>query len=114
MSEPDVGQRGADTDEDFEELRVFLQGQRARHRRMIAIMLAGGLVLAAAGIALLLVRPEGSVRIAGVFLVGLGGLGVARGLLSALTDIDTKDRGEFEAMQAELERDIEKKVGGEP
>lgn len=102
---------GAGSEEDFEELRVFLEGQRARHRRVIATMLGGSAALVAGGAALLLTGRGG---VAGGFLLALGALGVGRALLSAWTDIDTRDRGEFEAMKEELDRDLEKKLGGAP
>lgn len=85
-------------DEDFPELQAFLADQKARHIRLVRLVLAGSAALLAAGVALLIFadaeRRAGFV-LAGLFLVGFGVLGIARGLLSKLTEIDTRARPEF-------------------
>lgn len=104
-------------DESFPELEAFQEEERKRHKRLILQVLLGSLGLLAGGITiLLLVNDEADWKYipAGILMVCIGTLGVARALFSLFTDIDTRDRdlwdgviGTEDEMRAEM-RDHEK------
>lgn len=93
--------------EDFEELRAFLKFQKQRHRKLISILLGVGVMfLLLGGLGFF----WGFSPVASGFLLAMGCLLCVRGTLSAFTDVDTRDRGEFEAVAREIEADMEKKL----
>lgn len=96
-----------ETEDDFEELHAFLASQKQRHQKLISILVGIGIACLLLGVFGL--RVEISV-FASASLLGIGGLLCVRAALSAWTDIDTRDRGEFEAMAKKIEADMEKKL----
>lgn len=96
-----------ETEDDFEELRAFLASQGQRHKKLILILVGVGMVCLLLGTVGLW---TGFSTLASGFLLAIGALLCVRGALSAWTDIDTRDRGEFEAMAREIEADMEKKL----
>lgn len=97
----------SDQVEEFEELRVFLELQKQRHRKLIVILLGLGALLLSLGC---IGFWNGFSSVASAFLAAMGILLCVRGTLSAFTDVDTRDRGEFEAVAREIEADMEKKL----
>ena len=87
-------------EEDFPELREFLAEQQSRHRRIIVGLIVGGLLSIVAGFVIFALAPSGKSPSMGggavaVMLVGVGAVMVIRGIISAVTDIDFRDRKEF-------------------
>lgn len=88
-------------DDSFPELEAFVAAQRQRHRRLIAGMVGASALLLALGGGLLwyaqrMERPGWA--IVAFLCLGFGGLGLVRAAISAFTDHDTRDRGEWEGI----------------
>ena len=85
-------------DED-DELAAFITEQKKRHHRLLAAVIAGSVLLLGAGVVCLWIAKTDQ-RIGyvagGLFMTGLGLLGLIRAAISLLTDIDTRDRGEWD------------------
>lgn len=89
-------EQGSDGDD---EVAAFLAAERRRHLKLIAAVIAGSVVLLAGGVACLIIAQNDEkvgYAAAGALMTGLGGLGLIRAAISLFTDIDTRDRGEWE------------------
>lgn len=89
-------------DDDFPELRELLAAQARRHRRIIIGLIVGGLLSIVSGLVIFALAPSGSSPsmgggAVGVMAIGVGVVLVGRGIVSAVTDIDLRPRGEFES-----------------
>lgn len=87
-------------EEDFPELQEFLAAQQRRHRQIIMGLILGGLLSIVVGFIIFALAPKGKSPSMGggavaVMLVGVGVVMVVRGIISAVTDIDLRDRKEF-------------------
>lgn len=82
-------------DDDFEELHALQAEMATRHRRLVGGLIAAGVfLLVAAAVSCALIDTE---RRPGLFILplGLASFGTAvlgRGLYSAFTDVDTRER----------------------
>lgn len=85
-------------EDDFPELRELQAMQKARHRKVIAGLLAGGVVSVAGGLAIFALSdgktPQMGGGAVGVLLIGVGAVMIARALLSAFTRIDLRPPAE--------------------
>jgi len=86
-------------DDDFPELAALKDAERARHRRLVWAVFAGACALIATGLLALLQAwssKNTGLLLFGGMLVAIGLVLVVRGALSALTDIDTRPRHDFD------------------
>lgn len=85
-------------DSEFPELAEFKAMQRQRHRKVIAGLIAGGLVSLCSGLAIFAFAGGGNPAYGGgavgVVLIGVGVVLIGRGVVSAVTDLDTRARVE--------------------
>jgi hypothetical protein len=82
-----------------DEVAAFLAAEKRRHHKLIAAVIAGSLALLAGGIVCLIIAQNDEkvgYAAAGALMTGLGALGLIRAAISGFTDIDTRDRGEWD------------------
>lgn len=108
MQESGPTRSGPDAGEDFEEAQVVRQMLRRRHLVLVGTLTLAGVMLVSLGA--LLVWWDVS-PVVGGFCTVFGGLSLVRGALSAFTDIDTRDRKDFEKMQERLAAETARKLG---
>jgi len=83
--------------ESFPELEAFEREQKARHLKLVRLLIATGLVFFGFAFGILVLGPKttgGFVAVGTFFIMGV--ICTGRGLLSWFTDIDTRDRHEFD------------------
>lgn len=86
-------------EEDFPELVELRALQRQRHKKVILGLIAGGVVAIAGGLAIFAFaegnKPQMGMGAIAIVLIGVGAIMVVRGILSAVTNIDTKPRNDL-------------------
>lgn len=96
------------SDDDFEEAQIVRHMMRRQHRVLVSALLGVGCAMSLGGAFLVWQDLSG---LAGACLLVCGVILIVRGALSGLTDIDTRDRKDFEKMQAQLAADTARTLG---
>jgi hypothetical protein len=85
------------SEERFPELEEFEAEQHARHRQIVVILALTGVALAGIGAAILLFSDGTPAQVLSAIVLLVGAvLVIGRAGLSWFTDMDTRDRGEFD------------------